>query len=138
MEKPVLRQVGGDWYNARPGVTQHKDYCAAVRAPYFEGSSSKYVMRWQRKGGVQDLEKAIHFIEFRMAAYSQGFYPWNGCSKQSKLFDKFLKDNNVPDDEASIIDLILHWQDMKDLEKAIKWIHDLMTSEPDGSYVNQD
>lgn len=134
----IIKQVGGDWYNARPGVTQHKDYCIVVQAPYLEGCASKYVMRWQKKGGAQDLKKAVSYIEFRMAAYAQGFYPWKGCPKVIGLFSKFLSDNSIPDDEASIIDLILHWQDMKDLEKAIKWIQELAYSEPGSFYVNQD
>ena len=27
------------------------------------GNVIKYVMRWKNKGGVEDLDKAIHFIE---------------------------------------------------------------------------
>jgi hypothetical protein len=30
---------------------------------YFEGNIVKYVSRWQDKGGVQDLQKAKHYLE---------------------------------------------------------------------------
>ena len=30
---------------------------------YREGSAIKYISRWQHKGGVEDLKKAIHCLE---------------------------------------------------------------------------
>lgn len=30
---------------------------------YFQGQITKYVMRWRRKGGIQDLKKALHVLE---------------------------------------------------------------------------
>lgn len=30
---------------------------------YFDGTALKYISRWRRKNGVEDLKKAIHFLE---------------------------------------------------------------------------
>lgn len=30
---------------------------------YFDGNAVKYLSRWRKKGGVQDLMKAKHYIE---------------------------------------------------------------------------
>lgn len=54
------RQVGGAHY-AKP--IQHWDYVVAQGLGYFEGQITKYVSRWRDKGGIQDLEKARHFLD---------------------------------------------------------------------------
>jgi hypothetical protein len=33
---------------------------------YLEGTAVKYVSRWRSKGGIEDLEKAIHAIQYLM------------------------------------------------------------------------
>ena len=60
-ENPILSQVGGQHYKRLP--IQPVEYIHANGIGYFEGSVIKYVSRWQDKGGLQDLEKAKHFIE---------------------------------------------------------------------------
>lgn len=55
------RQVGGDHYK-KQGI-QHWDYVLANGIPYMEAQIIKYVSRWRDKGGIQDLEKAKHFLE---------------------------------------------------------------------------
>ena len=54
------RQVGGQHYD-KP--IQHWDYVAANNLDYFAGQITKYVSRWKDKNGIQDLEKAKHFLE---------------------------------------------------------------------------
>lgn len=55
------RQVAGNHY----GLTdlQHWDLVDIFNWDYFQGQITKYVMRWKNKNGVQDLEKAAHFLE---------------------------------------------------------------------------
>ncbi len=55
------RQVGGSHY--KTGTIQHWDIVAQHKLDYFQGQVTKYVMRWKFKGGIQDLEKAQHFLE---------------------------------------------------------------------------
>lgn len=55
------RQVGGDHWVTMP--IQCWDYIAANNLGYFEGNVVKYVSRWKHKGGVEDLEKARHYLD---------------------------------------------------------------------------
>jgi hypothetical protein len=56
------RQVGGDHYHK--GGEQHWDrQWRLYGRGYFIGCITKYVERYPHKNGVQDLEKAKHFIE---------------------------------------------------------------------------
>jgi hypothetical protein len=54
------RQVGGKHYQ-KP--IQHWDFVIANGIPYMEAQVVKYVFRWREKNGVQDLEKARHFLD---------------------------------------------------------------------------
>lgn len=55
-------QVGGDHY-ANDGE-QHWDRAWRLYGRgYFQGQITKYVERYHKKNGVQDLEKARHFID---------------------------------------------------------------------------
>ena len=53
-------QVAGDHYRT---PIQHWDYVIANDLGYFEGQITKYVTRWRKKNGVQDLHKARHFLQ---------------------------------------------------------------------------
>ena len=62
MSEANKRQVGGNHYD-KTGE-QHWDRIYRLFGPgYFIGCATKYVERYQSKNGIQDLEKAIHFIE---------------------------------------------------------------------------
>jgi len=53
-------QVGGEHYKAG---YQHWDLIAEFNAGYFPGQITKYLSRWRKKNGLQDLRKAKHFLE---------------------------------------------------------------------------
>ena len=60
------RQVGGTHYgcNTANGGEQHWDRIWRLYGRgYFIGCATKYLERYHLKNGVQDLEKARHFIE---------------------------------------------------------------------------
>lgn len=58
------RQVGGKHYRKQSkSGTQHWDMVWDFNLDYFQGQITLYVMRWRQKGGVEDLEKALHFLE---------------------------------------------------------------------------
>ena len=58
------KQYGGDHY--RQLKIQVWDYVEANKVPYLEACAIKYLTRWRDKGGLEDLRKAIHFIEKRI------------------------------------------------------------------------
>lgn len=55
------RQVGGEHYNIK--AIQPVQYILENGLGYCEGNVIKYVTRWQDKGGIADLRKAIHYLE---------------------------------------------------------------------------
>lgn len=54
-------QVGGSHY--KKYAIQPVEYIHKNGLGYIEGSVVKYITRWRDKNGIQDLEKAKHFIE---------------------------------------------------------------------------
>lgn len=56
------KQVGGTHYSTDGGL-QHWDIVNVFKLDYFQGQITKYVMRWNKKNGVEDLKKAAHFLE---------------------------------------------------------------------------
>lgn len=60
-EKANDRQVGGDHY--RTGGLQHWDLVEMFRWDYFQGQIIKYLMRWRKKNGLEDLQKARHYLD---------------------------------------------------------------------------
>lgn len=56
------KQVGGDHYKG--GTMQPWDIWEAFGLDPWEASAVKYILRWRKKGGVEDLEKAKHYIDF--------------------------------------------------------------------------
>lgn len=54
-------QVGGDHYKGFK--IQPVEFCFTNNIPYLESTAIKYLCRWRSKGGIQDLDKAIHFIQ---------------------------------------------------------------------------
>lgn len=53
-------QVGGNHYQT--GI-QHWDYVLANEIPYLEAMAIKYLTRWRKKGGYDDVRKAQHFLQ---------------------------------------------------------------------------
>ena len=55
------KQVAGSHYSDKS--IQPWDFIYANNLGYFEGNCVKYVSRWKDKGGIDDLKKAIHYLE---------------------------------------------------------------------------
>lgn len=54
-------QVGGGHYKDKR--IQPIEFIHANRLTHIEGSVVKYISRWREKGGIQDLEKIIHYVQ---------------------------------------------------------------------------
>ena len=55
------KQHGGDHYRTKP--IQPWDFIISNGIGFLEGNAIKYLCRWREKGGIDDLEKAKHYIE---------------------------------------------------------------------------
>ena len=61
---PQDRQVGGSHYkNFR---IQPYEFISKNNLSFFQGNVIKYVCRYQRKGGVEDLKKIVHYCQLEM------------------------------------------------------------------------
>lgn len=54
-------QEGGGHYKDQ--AIQPVEYIHANGIGYFEGNVIKYVSRWRKKNGIEDLKKAKHYLE---------------------------------------------------------------------------
>ena len=55
------KQIAGDHYTNKK--IQHWDFAASQNFDYFQGNITKYISRWKDKKGLEDLEKAQHYLE---------------------------------------------------------------------------
>ena len=81
MLKALDTQVGGDHYKNL--AIQPVEYIFKNNIGYLEGCVIKYVTRWKDKGGVQDLEKAKHFLELLIELQEQ-------CPKDDETVNRYL------------------------------------------------
>lgn len=54
------KQIGGRHYKTS---YEHWDLAIVIPMTYLEGCATKYIARSRKKGGVEDLKKAMHYIE---------------------------------------------------------------------------
>ena len=59
--KVLEKQIGGNHY--KDFEIQPVEFMYKNNIPYLEGNVIKYVTRHKDKGGLQDLEKAKHYLE---------------------------------------------------------------------------
>jgi len=56
------KQIAGDHYK-KYGDLQPWDVITTWNLGYLDGTALKYIARWRDKGGIEDIRKAIHFLE---------------------------------------------------------------------------
>lgn len=103
------RQVGGSHYQ-KP--IQHWDFVAGHDYGYLAGQVTKYLFRWRDKNGLQDVQKASHFlqklIEIETQHLEEGFV--------APSIHEFLTANGIPEDEAYIMTMIHAFSENRNLE----------------------
>lgn len=105
------KQVGGAHYQSG---YQHWDWCIDLGLGYLEAAATKYVTRWRDKNGVQDLEKARHYVEKISEAFADGRYdPRKQRKKDTFLTTQFIQKNGLELHEASICAGLATWDDQE-------------------------
>lgn len=61
MNNPMNNQIGGNHYKDLP--MQPVDFAVKAELNFIQGSIVKYVSRFRKKNGKQDIDKAIHFAQ---------------------------------------------------------------------------
>lgn len=62
------KQVGGDHYKK---AMQPWNIISAWKLDYWRGNVIKYVLRAPYKNGREDIEKAIHYLEYVLENYDE-------------------------------------------------------------------
>lgn len=152
-------QVAGTHYRSQ---YQHWDLVADLGLGYFEGQITKYVSRARKKNGLQDLQKARHFLHKLVELVTQRGWTAKGSATGGysgltlagervsplMLCERFGNANGLNTMEREIITLVATWgPSWVRLEQARmhldKLIEDMTVTATDGSaptagYVNQD
>lgn len=114
-------QVGGDHYLAK---FQHWDLAAENRLGYFEGQVTKYLTRWRRKNGTQDLDKAMHYLQKLIEAIQDGTLSLP-LSRTPLMLETFSVQNGLTLEEKGIFRIMLTYDRLAELDIAMEWIKGL-------------
>ena len=99
MTKSNQRQIGGNHYLKYK--FQPVELFAITKWDYVQSSVAKYILRYENKGGVVDLDKAKHCCELGMDLF--GTYHVN---PNFAIIDVFCRTNDLTDEQARILHLI--------------------------------
>ena len=126
--KANARQVGGDHYAA---AYQHWDFVTDIGMPYLHAQVCKYLMRWRKKNGKQDVEKAVHFLEKSIEVAP--LLAWTQCRTipQSYIMEltyRFLRSNDIEptEPEGRVVLILSNWGTVEQLEAAVAIIKDML------------
>ena len=61
---PQDKQIGGSHY--KTFVIQPYEFISKNDLSFFQGNVVKYVCRYQRKGGAEDIKKIIHYCQLEL------------------------------------------------------------------------
>lgn len=62
MKSEILKkQIGGHHY--KDMSIQPIDFILANKLDFCEANAVKYICRWKQKNGIQDIDKAIHYLQ---------------------------------------------------------------------------
>lgn len=141
------RQVAGTHYKSE---YQHWDFCVEVlENRYLEGQVTKYLTRWRLKAGIQDLEKAMHFLEKLLEVSYRYVLPLaeNRGRAQQVFIDACLQSYFEAHKELEtvaergVIEYIANWRTHAGLLQAKELlthvIEEAKASSPTSAYVNQ-
>jgi len=65
----TVNKRGSTWYK---GGIETWDYIISQNLGYLEGNIVKYITRYRKKNGMEDLEKAKHYLDKLIEVYSKG------------------------------------------------------------------
>ena len=67
---PQDRQVGGSHYQSFS--IQPYEFISKNDLSFFQGNVIKYVCRYKRKGGAEDIKKIIHYCQLELLKMKDG------------------------------------------------------------------
>jgi len=108
-----MKQVGGTHYGGNE--FQHWDMVAECKTDYFASVATKYLVRWRSKGGIQDVQKAITYIDKLLSSLLK---PTGDPVKVDQHIAQYVEINKLGAREAQASRLLFGWQSTMDLLEA--------------------
>lgn len=125
-----VRQEGGDHYQSE---YQHWSWATDIGMLYLAGTATKYLVRWKKKNGVEDLAKAKTYLE-KMILDWNTIYPdtIDPPANVGELTEKFIRSSNLGEHEAHIcrlLDNLYLDEDCERPKKALEFLNQLIDEE---------
>lgn len=120
------KQIGGEHYKS---CIEPWDAITDWNLGYLDGSAVKYLSRWHKKGGIQDLEKAIHFLEKLIEVENERLRRASNADESNRKADA----NRTA--EQSLRDgrtFISHAPDRESIASALRWRDETRDGTPRG------
>jgi hypothetical protein len=131
------RQVAGTHYQA---PYQHWDLVADTEMGYFEAQVTKYAIRHSKKNGLQDLEKALHFLDKYAEVLGDALLVRKKPSSYllARVYKYAHANEHLGTRELAVVRLLACSHDKGTLNTVHDIISDLMGQYPGPGYVKQD
>lgn len=125
MGSPNDYQVGGNHYKTSH---EHWDWVEANGIGYLEGTATKYLCRWPKKNGLEDLKKARHYT-MKLIDWATKRGRTNKCGGElSSEFAEFAAANNLGALEGTACFILAYWSSVTQLRDAVNCINQLILS----------
>jgi hypothetical protein len=111
-------QVGGTHYQTKMQVW---DFVIKHQIPYMEGTVIKYITRARKKNGIEDLEKAQHYVQKMAECCLPNVHDYADYSDVRA----FSQANALLTQEEYIIQILCQWSTIKDLRVAWEMINSM-------------
>jgi len=125
MPKANEVQVAGDHYKSE---YQHWDFVRDAGLDYLESQIVRYVTRWRKKGGLQDLEKALHFVAKLQEEKTKAL---------EVTLEEYQKSNGLDASEFCIVHAIISGE-LRYAKEHLEALILVNSNGPDKHYTNQD
>ena len=125
------RQVAGAHYGG--GQTQHWDWAVENNLGYLEGTITKYVSRWRKKNGREDLEKALHYADKLYEVEKARGWIWNnkpGALRPTRGLERIIALYALGPQESLVFRLAVEYRTLEDLNVMRGAIRNLIESLP--------
>lgn len=108
-------QVGGNHYKTE---YEHWDLVIATGMSYLPAQATRYIVRWRKKDGLKDLQKALHYIDKLREAFLVGTVKPFCADRSFSEIVKFSLANKLSEREhIAVVDLAT-WRSDGDLANA--------------------
>ena len=106
---------------------QHWDLAITLPMGYLEGCSTKYIARWRRKDGIEDLHKAMHYLDKLIEVYVPKPIPRNMSRSEVQYeVSRFSAMNKLSVIEEEYILLLSNYRYEDDLRTARLVLEDII------------